>query len=209
MFLFLFGHAADVVLLLLLRLLLCFLIATGKNIQKKKQQNSVVPQDCVLFNDSILNNIRYGNLHATDEEVYDAAQRCRLHESVSQWPEGFNTVVGERGLKLSGGEKQRVALARALLKDSPILVCDEATSALDGVTESDIIDTMKAAAVDRTTIIIAHRLSTIMHADAIAVVKDGRVTEIGDHRTLINNPNSYYTELWQNQMEEAHVPEEK
>ena len=165
---------------------------------------SVVPQDCVLFNDSVLNNIRYGNLAATDEEVYDAAKRCRLHDSVSRWPEGYNTVVGERGLKLSGGEKQRVALARALLKNSPILVFDEATSALDGVTESDIMETMKAASVDRTTIIIAHRLSTIMHADTIAVIKEGQVREIGDHRTLMNNPNSYYAELWKNQMEEAY-----
>ena len=111
--------------------------------------------------------------------------------------------MGERGLKLSGGEKQRVALARALLKDSPILVCDEATSALDGVTESDIIDTMKAASVDRTTIIIAHRLSTIMHADNIAVIRDGKISEFGNHNTLIGNPNSYYGELWKNQMEES------
>ena len=164
---------------------------------------SVVPQDCVLFNDSVLNNIRYGNLNATDEDVYDAARRCRLHDSVSSWPEGYNTIVGERGLKLSGGEKQRVALARALLKDSPILVFDEATSALDGVTESDIMETMKAASVDRTTIIIAHRLSTIMHADAIAVIRDGEVSEIGDHHTLMDDPNSYYRELWKNQMEES------
>jgi ABC-type transport system involved in Fe-S cluster assembly fused permease/ATPase subunit len=113
--------------------------------------------------------------------------------------------VGERGLKLSGGEKQRVALARALLKDSPILVCDEATSALDGVTESDIIETMKAASVDRTTIIIAHRLSTIMHADNIAVIRDGKISEFGNHNTLIGNPNSYYGELWKNQMEESPI----
>jgi len=166
---------------------------------------SVVPQDCVLFNDSVLNNIRYGNLNATDEEVYEAAKKCRLHDSVSNWPEGYHTVVGERGLKLSGGEKQRVALARALLKDSPILVCDEATSALDGVTESDIIETMKAASVDRTTIIIAHRLSTIMHADNIAVIRDGKISEFGNHNTLIGNPNSYYGELWKNQMEESPI----
>ena len=106
---------------------------------------------------------------------------------------------------MSGGEKQRVALARALLKDSPILVCDEATSALDGVTESDIIETMKAASVDRTTIIIAHRLSTIMHADNIAVIRDGEISEFGNHTTLINNPGSYYGELWKNQMEEIVV----
>ena len=170
---------------------------------------SVVPQDCVLFNDTVLNNIRYGNLDATDEEVLAAARKCRIHEAVSKWPDGYNTVVGERGLKLSGGEKQRVALARALLKNTPIMICDEATSARDSVTESDIIDTMKDAAVGRTTIIIAHRLSTIMHADAIAVIKDGRVSEIGTHSELLADSNSYYNKLWQQQDEAQEKAKEK
>ena len=170
---------------------------------------SVVPQDCVLFNDTVLNNIRYGNLEATDEEVMAAARKCRIHDAVSKWPDGYDTIVGERGLKLSGGEKQRVALARALLKNTPIMICDEATSALDSVTESDIIDTMKDAAVGRTTIIIAHRLSTIMHADAIAVIKDGRVSEIGTHAELLANPSSYYNKLWQQQDEAQEKAQEK
>ena len=130
-----------------------------------RQAISLVPQDCVLFNDTVMNNIRYGRLNASDDEVIAAAKKCQIHHSVASWPDGYETLVGERGLKLSGGEKQRVALARALLKNSPILVCDEATSALDTKTEESIIDTMKAAAVGRTTILIAHRLSTIMHAD--------------------------------------------
>ena len=162
---------------------------------------SVVPQDCVLFNDTVLNNIRYGNLEATDEEVMAAARKCRIHDSVSKWPEGYQTIVGERGLKLSGGEKQRVALARALLKNTPIMICDEATSALDSVTEADIIETMKDAAEGRTTIIIAHRLSTIMHADAIAVVKDGQVSEIGTHSDLLADAGSYYSQMWRQQDE--------
>ena len=120
---------------------------------------------------------------------------------MSKWPEGYDTIVGERGLKLSGGEKQRIALARALLKNTPIMVCDEATSALDSVTESEIIETMKHAAEGRTTIIIAHRLSTIMHADAIAVLKDGQVSEIGTHSELLADSNSYYSQMWQQQDE--------
>ncbi|XP_022859194.1 ABC transporter B family member 25, mitochondrial isoform X3 [Olea europaea var. sylvestris] len=134
-------------------------------LESLRKSIGVVPQDTVLFNDTVYHNIHYGRLSATEEEVYDAARRASIHDTIMKFPENYSTVVGERGLKLSGGEKQRVALARAFLKAPPILFCDEATSALDSTTEAEILDALKSLANDRTSIFIAHRLTTAMQCD--------------------------------------------
>ncbi|XP_022859195.1 ABC transporter B family member 25, mitochondrial isoform X4 [Olea europaea var. sylvestris] len=138
-------------------------------LESLRKSIGVVPQDTVLFNDTVYHNIHYGRLSATEEEVYDAARRASIHDTIMKFPENYSTVVGERGLKLSGGEKQRVALARAFLKAPPILFCDEATSALDSTTEAEILDALKSLANDRTSIFIAHRLTTAMQCDEISV----------------------------------------
>ncbi|KAJ8978512.1 hypothetical protein NQ317_002416 [Molorchus minor] len=160
---------------------------------------SIVPQDSVLFHDTIKHNLHYGNLRASEQEVIEAARLAEIHETIIRWPSGYNTQVGERGLKLSGGEKQRVAIARAILKNSPILIFDEATSSLDSITEHNILKALRNATLDRTSICIAHRLSTIMDADVIYVIENGRVTEKGSHDTLIRTPNSLYRKLWETQ----------
>lgn len=155
----------------------------------------IVPQDTVLFNDTIRYNIRYGRPDATDEEIERAAQAAQLHDFVAKLPLGYESKVGERGLKLSGGEKQRVAIARALLKDPPILIFDEATSALDSKTEKAIQSSLENAARGRTTLIIAHRLSTVMGADEILVMDDGRIVERGGHAHLLAN-GGRYAQMW-------------
>ena len=156
---------------------------------------AVVPQDTVLFHESIFYNIHYGNLQATPEQVYEAAQRAEIHDAILRFPAGYDTVVGERGLKLSGGEKQRVAIARAILKPgAPILLCDEPTSSLDSETETNLMDNLKRVGKGRTTIIIAHRLSTIQDCDEIIVMDQGRVVEQGSHDELIQL-GGRYTEL--------------
>lgn len=186
----------------------------------------VIPQDCVLFNDTIFKNIHYGNFDATEEEVIQAAKDARIHDSIEKFPNKYETQVGERGLKLSGGEKQRIAIARyvhtrqnigplgnfankantiyysAILKDAPILVCDEATSALDGATERQIIDTLRSISHDRTTIVIAHRLSTVQHADMIIVLNDGKVAEVGSPKDLLQKQDSLYSVMWQKQQQQ-------
>ncbi|KAJ8731711.1 hypothetical protein PYW08_014441 [Mythimna loreyi] len=162
---------------------------------------AIVPQDCVLFHDTIFHNLHYGDLSKPQEKVYEASKMSELHESVKTWPKGYDTQVGERGLKLSGGEKQRVAIARAILKDSPIIVFDEATSSLDSITEHAILQALKAATVGRTSICIAHRLSTVADADEILVLERGAVSERGTHAQLVNNPNSLYSKLWDKQKE--------
>ncbi|CAJ0944564.1 unnamed protein product, partial [Mesorhabditis belari] len=164
-----------------------------------RKQISVVPQDCVLFHDTIYYNLAYGNPDATREEVLEAAKMADLHESVTRMPNGYDTIVGERGLKLSGGEKQRVAIARAILKNAPLVVYDEATSSLDALTESNIMGALRSAVKKRTTLFIAHRLATIVDADIIYVLKDGVVAERGTHLELISEPTSLYAELWQSQ----------
>ncbi|XP_068630901.1 iron-sulfur clusters transporter ABCB7, mitochondrial isoform X3 [Battus philenor] len=164
---------------------------------------AIVPQDCVLFHDTIFHNLHYGDLSKPPEEVYKASKMAELHESVRTWPKGYETQVGERGLKLSGGEKQRVAIARAILKDSPIIVFDEATSSLDSLTEHAILQALKAATVGRTSICIAHRLSTVADADEILVLENGAISERGTHATLVNNPNSLYYRLWEKQNKDA------
>jgi len=158
----------------------------------------VVPQDTVLFNDTIIYNIRYGRPDASDEEVRAAARMARIDDFISKLPNGYATMVGERGLKLSGGEKQRVAIARTMLKGPPILLLDEATSALDSHTEKEIQDALDQVARNRTTLVIAHRLSTIVNADAILVLDGGRLVEQGTHAELIAR-QGLYASLWNRQ----------
>jgi len=166
----------------------------------------VVPQDTVLFNDSIRYNIAYGKPGASTEEIEEAARLANIHEFVAKLPDGYKTPVGERGLKLSGGEKQRVAIARVVLKAPRILVFDEATSALDTKTEREIQRNLEEVSHDRTTLMIAHRLSTVVHADEILVLDQGRVVERGDHGTLLAK-NGVYAAMWARQQEAARAAE--
>jgi len=166
-----------------------------------RKQISVVPQDSILFHNTIMHNIAYGNLKAPEEEVFKAARMAELHESILDWPRGYDTQVGERGLKLSGGEKQRVAIARAILKNTPILIFDEATSSLDSLTENSIMTALGQATEGRTSIIIAHRLSTVVNCDKILVVDKGRVVEQGTHTELLSDRQSLYSALWYSQHE--------
>jgi ATP-binding cassette subfamily B protein len=158
----------------------------------------VVPQDTVLFNDTIRYNIAYGRPGATDEEVVAAAKLAQVHDFVERLPDGYRTMVGERGLKLSGGEKQRVAIARTILKDPRILVLDEATSALDTRTEQEIQAALNRVSANRTTLVIAHRLSTVVDADEIIVLQDGMVVERGNHAVLIGR-GGLYAGMWRRQ----------
>ena len=161
----------------------------------------IVPQDSVLFNDSIGYNIGYGREGATQAEIEEAARGAALDGFIAKLPDGYNTQVGERGLKLSGGEKQRVAIARTLLKNPPILILDEATSALDSRTEDEIQATLAKISERRTTLIIAHRLSTITHADEIIVLNEGRIAERGSHRQLLVK-RGLYSDMWKRQAED-------
>lgn len=165
------------------------------SVESLRKSIGVVPQDTVLFNDTIYHNIHYGRLSATKEEVYDAARRAAIHDTIMNFPERYSTVVGERGLKLSGGEKQRVALARAFLKAPAILLCDEATSALDSTTEAEILSALKSLANNRTSIFIAHRLTTAMQCDEIVVLENGKVIEHGPHEILLSKAGRY-AQLW-------------
>jgi ATP-binding cassette, subfamily B, heavy metal transporter len=161
----------------------------------------VVPQDTVLFNDTIRYNIAYGRVGATQDEIEHAARLAQVHDFIVSLPEGYDTRVGERGLKLSGGEKQRVAIARTILKDPRILILDEATSALDTRTEQDIQAALRAVARHRTTLVIAHRLSTVVDADQIIVLADGRVAERGGHAALLAR-GGLYARMWALQAEQ-------
>ena len=160
---------------------------------------AIVPQDCVLFHNTIYHNIAYGNLNTSKDKVIEAAATAELHNSIENWPQGYETQVGERGLKLSGGEKQRVAIARAILKNSPILVFDEATSSLDSITETSIMNALDEATKDRTSILIAHRLSTVVNSDIIFVLDKGAVCESGTHHELLSDTESFYYKLWSSQ----------
>ncbi len=158
----------------------------------------VVPQDTVLFNDTIKYNIAYGREGASEEEIIDAAKAAQIHDFISALPDGYATMVGERGLKLSGGEKQRVAIARTILKNPPILILDEATSALDSGTEKEIQDSLTRLGADRTVLTIAHRLSTVVHADEIIVLDKGVIVERGRHDDLLAKKGVYAT-MWRRQ----------
>ena len=155
----------------------------------------IVPQDTVLFNESIFYNIQYGNLDATEEEVKQAAKMAHIYKFIESLPDGWNTMVGERGLKLSGGEKQRVAIARTILKNPPILIFDEATSSLDTATEQAIQKTLREISSNTTTLIIAHRLSTVVDADIIIVMEAGKIIEQGSHQELLKRKGRY-SHMW-------------
>ncbi|MBB5684244.1 ABCB family ABC transporter ATP-binding protein/permease [Sphingobium boeckii] len=182
------------------------ILIDGQDIAKVTQNSlrgaiGIVPQDTVLFNDTIGYNIGYGRDGATQAQIESAARGASIHHFIESLPEGYDAKVGERGLKLSGGEKQRVAIARTLLKDPPILILDEATSALDSHTEADIQRTLKAVERGRTTIVIAHRLSTIVDADEILVLEAGHITERGTHRQLLAAGGTY-AGMWMRQASE-------
>ena len=175
----------------------------GQDVRSVTQESlhasiGVVPQDTVLFNDTIRYNIAYGKDGATEEEIVAAAKSAQIHDFILSLPDGYETTVGERGLKLSGGEKQRVGIARTLLKDPPILLLDEATSALDSETESDIQEALMQAGRGRTVLVIAHRLSTIAEADRIVVLEQGEVIEQGTHDQLLEQEGRY-AQLWRRQ----------
>jgi ATP-binding cassette subfamily B protein len=172
----------------------------GKDIKNFKQESlrselSIVPQECVLFDDTIFNNIKFSKPNASNEEVMKAIKFAQLDKVIKNFPNKENTIVGERGVKLSGGEKQRVSIARAILANKKILILDEATSSLDSQTEHEIQTDLKKLLEGRTSIIIAHRLSTIMNADKIVVMKNGKIVQIGKHQDLIYKPGEYQ-QLW-------------
>ncbi|MGI9292869.1 MAG: ATP-binding cassette domain-containing protein, partial [Pseudomonadales bacterium] len=161
----------------------------------------IVPQDTVLFNDSIFENIRYGRTDAADADVWEAIQLAHLQDFVEKLPKKEQTLVGERGLKLSGGEKQRVAIARTILKQAPVLVFDEATSSLDSQSEQAILAAINEISANHTSLAIAHRLSTIVDADNIIVLEHGRIVESGNHQQLLRQQGSYAA-YWQAQLKE-------
>ncbi len=169
--------------------------------QSLRRNIGIVPQDTVLFNHSIEHNIRYAKLDATEEEIQRAARHANIHDFIVSLPDGYQTIVGERGLKLSGGEKQRIAIARVILKNPRILVFDEATSSLDSHSEQQILEALKQVAEKHTTLVIAHRLSTIIDADNIVVLDKGRIAEQGTHQQLLAK-EGLYSYLWQLQQEE-------
>jgi ATP-binding cassette subfamily B protein len=167
----------------------------------------VVPQDTVLFNESLYYNLLYARTDATRAEIEQAARLAQLHDFISSLPEGYDTIVGERGLKLSGGEKQRVAIARVILKRPKILVFDEATSALDSASEQAILGALRKVSTDHTTLVIAHRLSTIVDADRILVMRAGRIVEQGSHQVLLAH-NGEYAHLWTLQQKERSLEQD-
>ncbi|WP_273717572.1 MULTISPECIES: ABC transporter ATP-binding protein/permease [Bartonella] len=179
-----------------------------RDITQKSLREAIgmVPQDTVLFNDTIAYNIRYGRPSATDEEVHKASEMAQISKFIEMLPEGFQSMVGERGLKLSGGEKQRVAIARTLLKAPPLLILDEATSALDTATEQEIQQALDIVSRGRTTLIIAHRLSTVINADEILVLKSGRIIENGTHTELLRK-KGLYASMWNKQLEASQAEE--
>lgn len=167
-----------------------------------RQAMGIVPQDTVLFNESILYNIEYAKAGASREEVIQAAKLANIHDFIASLPEGYDTAVGERGLKLSGGEKQRIAIARVILKGSPILIFDEATSSLDSKSEKVILEALSSVAQTHTTLVIAHRLSTITDSDQILVMDKGKIVEQGTHQTLLEK-SGVYADMWALQLQES------
>jgi len=186
------------------------ILIDGQNISDVTQDSlrasiGIVPQDTVLFNDSVAYNIAYGNPSADPQAVEDAARLASIHDFIAAQPEGYDTNVGERGLKVSGGEKQRIAIARTIMKNPSILLLDEATSALDTNTEKDIQAALKRVSQDRTTLVIAHRLSTVVDADEIIVLDEGRIVERGTHAELVAIEGGAYLGMWQRQQEAVEV----
>ncbi len=174
----------------------------GQNIAAATQDSlrrniAFVPQEPILFHRTLRENIGYAKPGATEQEIIKAAKLAHAHEFISSFPQGYETLVGERGIKLSGGERQRVAIARAILKDAPILVLDEATSSLDSESEHYIQDALKNLMQGKTVIVIAHRLSTIMQMDRIVVLEQGKITEEGKHEELLKMQQGTYQKLWQ------------
>jgi len=183
------------------------ILINGQDISEVTQASlrraiGIVPQDTVLFNDTLYYNIAYARPDASRDEIEQAARLANIHNFIAGLPEGYDTVVGERGLKLSGGEKQRMAIARAVLKNPPVLVFDEATSSLDSHSEQSILDALREVAEHHTTLVIAHRLSTIIDADQILVMQGGRIIETGVHQALLEQ-NGAYARLWRLQQEES------
>ena len=173
---------------------------SGQNIQhvtlgSLRDAISVVPQTALFFDTSIMDTVRYARSSATDEEVFEACRAAAIHDTIMQYPAGYSTRVGERGVKLSGGEAQRLAIARALLRNAPIVLLDEATSAVDTVTEGKIRGALKKLGKGRTMIVVAHRLSTIVDVDQILVMHKGRIVERGRHAELCELKGKYW-ELW-------------
>jgi subfamily B ATP-binding cassette protein MsbA len=167
-----------------------------------RDQISFVLQETVLFHGTIWENIAYGKPHSSKREIEHAARMANAEEFIAKMPEGYDTIVGERGVTLSGGQRQRIAIARAIIRDSPILILDEPTSGLDAVSEKLVIEALESLMRDRTTIMIAHRLSTIRNAHVISVIQDGKVVEQGSHQDLLSR-NSVYAELIRAQFETA------
>jgi ATP-binding cassette subfamily B protein len=179
------------------------ILIDGHDVQQIAQealhaQIGLIPQDPSLFHRSLRENIRYGRTTASDEEVEAAARQAHAHEFIARIPEGYDALVGERGVKLSGGQRQRIAIARVMLKDAPVLILDEATSALDSITEHAIQQTLDEAMRGKTVIVVAHRLSTVAHLDRILVFDAGRIVEDGPHDALLARRGAYWR-LWQRQ----------
>ncbi|RUM93626.1 MAG: metal ABC transporter permease [Thiothrix sp.] len=182
------------------------ILIDGQDIRAVTQESlrraiGIVPQDTVLFNDSLLHNIRYADANASMDEIIAAAEIADIHNFIVSLPQGYETVVGERGLKLSGGEKQRIAIARVVLKNPRIIIFDEATSSLDSRSEQNILESLKHVSAQTTTLVIAHRLSTVIDADAILVMDKGQIVERGQHQNLLRS-NGLYTQMWKLQQEE-------
>jgi ATP-binding cassette subfamily B protein len=194
------------------------ILLDGQNLKKIKQKSlrsniGIVLQDPLLFNDSIRNNIAYGKPNASKQEIVAAAKAANAHEFIGRLPEGYETLVGERGGRLSKGERQRITIARALIMNPAIVILDEATSSLDAYSEALVQDALRTLTQHRTTFVIAHRLSTVTHADKIIVLRDGRVEECGTHQQLVKQ-NGYYASLVKRQirgliLNDEHLPAEK
>lgn len=168
-------------------------------LQSLRNLIGIVTQETVLFNDTVRNNIAYGLEDCPLERIVEAARAANAHHFISEMPRGYDSVIGERGVKISGGERQRLALARAILKNPPILILDEATSALDTESELLVQEAIEHLMSGRTSIVIAHRLSTVQHADRIVVLEGGRIVELGRHKDLLNNAGGLYRKLYEMQ----------